>query len=406
MESDRHALILGLGHPRQDPFLRSLHKAGIRVHAAYNRRKAKEHSRYLASFLHLPEDPDGQIRMIEEFGKRHGGFLVATNDDYVGLVAKNRERLSRYFTVPLPGWDIVGPMLERERAFAVAEPLGIAVPKTWRVETEAELEARVAALDVDNFDYILKTHSVLSQPIDRTGARQSRPAPRDRATILELSRQIRERTGAFPLIQEVVPGHADAAIGVTLVIGPDGREHIAYCVQRLRLSTYKLAGRYVHPYIIGSVVWCQTVHDEEALEKTRALVDAFGYTGIVTVEFRRHPTTGELYLMKVEPRPVRATGLASRIGMDIPTTLHAAFNNQPVNLPDDYPDGVQWLWIRPYLRSFFTNETRNRKDLLRLVGELRHIRSFGEDLSDPLPLVIGTAKLASHSVRSMWERSR
>ena len=395
------ALVMGLGHPRQEQFFGSLHKSGVRTHAAHTELKAKRFSRYIRSFIQLPEDEDGQLEALERFGQTTGEniFLIATNDDYVGLVSKNRERLSRYFNIPLPGWNIVESMMDRQQTYAVAEPLGISIPKTWHVKTEDELLHVVNGLDTDNFDHILKTLIVLSEPADDSAIRQTKAAPRDKQTMLMMCREIRQRTGDFPLIQQVIPGQADAAIGVTMLVGPDGNVMLSYCVQRLRLTTYKLAGAYVHPYSLGSVVWCQTVHDNEAVEKTRALVKAFGYTGLVVVEYRRHSETDELFLMKVEPRPVRATSLATKIGMDIPSALYAAFNDREVALASDYPDGVQWLWIQPYVQSFFTNEARNRKDLLRLLYRIPRIRAFGEDLSDPIPLVAGVAKLISRRAR-------
>ncbi len=388
------ALVLGLGHPRQEQFFKSLHKAGVCVHAAHTELKAKRFSRFIQSSIQLPEDKVAQLEALERFGRQMGAgiFLVVTNDEYVGLVSQNRERLARYFNIPLPGWDIVGRMMDRQQAYAVAKTLGISIPTTWQVQSEDELHHTVDSLDTDNFDHILKTLTVLSEPADDDTIRQTKAAPRDKQAMLAMCRDIRQRTGSFPLIQQVIPGQANAAIGVTMLVGPDGKEVLSYCVQRLRLTTYKLAGAYVHPYSLGSVVWCQTVHDQEAVEKTRALAKAFGYTGLMVVEYRRHSETGELFLIKIEPRPVRASALATRIGMDIPTAMYAAFNDQNVEAARDYSDGVQWLWIQAYMKSLFTNETRNRKDFVRLLLRLPSIRAFGEDLSDPIPLIAGVLK--------------
>ncbi|ABC63898.1 hypothetical protein [Erythrobacter litoralis] len=394
-------LILGLGHPRQEPFLRSLHQGGMNVYAAHVDRKEKRRSRFLAGFFQLPNDEMGQLEALEKFGLEHGPniFLVASNDEYIALVSQNRESLSRHFNIPLPGWDIVRRMMDRREASRIAGELGISIPKTWEIKSEAEMLRTIEELDTENFDHILKTLSVLSEPADEGGLRQTKPAPRDKQAMVAMCHDIQRRTGAFPLIQQVIPGQADAAVGVTMLVGPDEKIELSYCVQRLRLTTYQLAGAYVHPYVLGSVVWCQTVHDEEAVEKARALVAAFRYTGLAVIEFRRHLTTNELFLMKVEPRPVRATALATAIGMDIPTAMYAAFNEQPVEVADDYSDGVQWLYIQGCLESLFNNDVRNRRDLLRLLLRMPKMRAFAEDLKDPVPLIAGAAKLAFRRIR-------
>lgn len=153
------------------------------------------------------------------------------------------------------------------------------------------------------------------------------------------------------------------------------------------LASYRIDAGYVHPYELGSVVWCETTHDGEALEAARELVRAFGYIGQITLEFRRDSRDGRLYLMKIEPRPVRATSLSTAIGMDIPTNLYKLFTGEPVNVPSGYADGVGWLWAMAYAQSLVYNAHHNRRDILRVMRGSRQIKAFAEDYTDPIPLI-------------------
>lgn len=126
-------------------------------------------------------------------------------------------------------------------------------------------------------------------------------------------------------MQEVVPGAANSAIGVIMVPAPDRKIILTYCVKRLRLATCKLDAGYVHPHVLGLVVWCKTVHDDGAVEVASAFVRTFEYVGQITVEFRRVSRINKLNFIKIEPRSVRATSLSTVIGMDIPTVLYAAY---------------------------------------------------------------------------------
>ena len=314
------AVILGLGHPRQTAYAKSLARFGVAVHALHNEPSVYVSSRHLTRFHHIDSDPERQLRYVEDLGRKLGrALLVPTNDDYVALVSKNLERLSKHFIVPLPGWDIVGAIFDRATCYARAASLGIGIPRYWSPQTDAGLQRVVSALEPEKSDYIIKTPSILSAPANETAVRLTKAAPKLRSDILLACEDLKQRTGEYPMIQEVVPGAADSAIGVTLLVSPKGEIVMAYCVRRLRLASYKIDAGYVHPYELGSVVWCETTHDDEALDAARELVRAFGYTGQITIEFRRDSRNGALYLMKVEPRPVRATSLATAIGMDIPT---------------------------------------------------------------------------------------
>jgi predicted ATP-grasp superfamily ATP-dependent carboligase len=203
------------------------------------------------------------------------------------------------------------------------------------------------------------------------------------------------------MIQEVIPGAADSAVGVTMIVSKTGDIVLTYCVRRLRLASYRIDAGYVHPYELGSVVWCETTHDDEAVEAARELVRAFRYFGQITVEFRRDSRDGSLHLMKVEPRPVRATSLSSAIGMDIPTILYRVFLGENVQVPREYPDGVGWLWTMAYGQSLFYNQHRNRRDMLRVLRGLNRIKAYAEDYGDPVPLIRWAAGRVVRPVREL-----
>jgi predicted ATP-grasp superfamily ATP-dependent carboligase len=117
------ALIMGLGHPRQTAFLKSLSGAGIAVHAVHTEPTVHRFSRRLTSFNQLTMDPEEQLRHLEKFGQATGGILIPSNDEYVALVAQNRERLARHFIIPLPDWEFFRDGCDRRSAAAAAARL-------------------------------------------------------------------------------------------------------------------------------------------------------------------------------------------------------------------------------------------------------------------------------------------
>jgi predicted ATP-grasp superfamily ATP-dependent carboligase len=163
------------------------------------------------------------------------------------------------------------------------------------------------------------------------------------------------------------------------------------------LARYRLDSGYVHPYELGSVVWCETCHDEEAVEAAQALIKRSGYTGVATVEFRRDARHNSLFLTKFEQRTVRATSLSRAIGMDIPTALYSAFTGGAPRVASDYRDGVGWIWLQAYAASIL--RMRTRWELMRAIARIHAVRAFGEDLSDPVPLAAGAGRLALREIK-------
>src|SRR4029453_8857699 len=89
---------------------------------------------------------------------------------------------------------------------------------------------------------------------------------------------------------------------------------------------------------------CEEVQCREALAAATRWVKAAQYHGLVTVEFRRDPRDGKLYLINADPRVVRATSLSAALGMDTPSALYRLAVGDAVAAPQDHPDRIGWLW--------------------------------------------------------------
>ena len=132
------------------------------------------------------------------------------------------------------------------------------------------------------------------------------------------------------------------------------------------------------------------------MEAAKRLVERAEFFGLVTVEFRRDSTDGGLKLIKVDPRPVRATSLSTALGLDLPTTLYNVFTDGQVNPSHPYPDGVGWLWLTSYLEALWDNRSNNsfREEFFALLRNLRRAKAFGIlSVHDPLPFWIEVKRL-------------
>lgn len=403
----RPAFVLGVSHPRSVAVIRSLGRAGVAVSGFDHRFKGTGfHSRYLAAKVHLGELDHGPrlCDFLESMPKGEGAVLFATSDPYLEFAARHHERLSRRFVVTTPPWSVLEPLMDRVPCYTLAREAGIRTPEFWAPRDAAELDDLLPRLDFDRHDYVIKT-PVHDAPADVPSNRHTKAAPTPEL-LRERALEIASRAARFPLIERIVPGESDTCYGVHMVVGPDRRPRLVYVVKRLKLYSYGRGNRHEHPYELGANVFSETVHDPEARDAALRFVEQAGYTGTIVVEFRRDAATGELTLIKADPRVVRATGLSARIGMDVPRAVYAAFTGGSHPVARDYPDGRAWMWMSWYLRALARNRGRGvGRELLTLLRAAPRLRAFGyASLRDPRPWVADMSKLMPSRVRRRVRR--
>jgi D-aspartate ligase len=387
----RRAIVLGVsGHPRAVAAVRSLGRAGIPVIGIRRRACLLDcYSRYLREKFVVDPTPNELLPFLESVGQSGGGVLFAADDDYLILVAKHADSLSRHFVLTMPPWEILSRVMDHARLYEIAQQVGLSTPILFKPRDEADFRRIVTGLDLANREYLLKTIPGTA-PAQLSNGRFTKVAGADRATVEANCLEIFSRLGDYPMIVEVVPGEANQCIGVTMVVDRSHRPVLAYCMKRLKLQTYSRGG-FVHPYELGSNVYCESVHDEEAVQAATRLMSAARYYGLVTVEFRRDSRSQQLILIKADPRFVRATSLSTALGMDTPTALYHLFLRGDVEAAQTFPDGIAWLWETMYLESLWNNRDNRplRKDLFALCRHARRIKAFGHlSLRDPLPFLM------------------
>ena len=184
-----------------------------------------------------------------------------------------------------------------------------------------------------------------------------------------------------------------------MVVRRDQVPVVAYCVRRLQLRLYASDSRFVHPYELGANVYCESVHDDEAVEAASRFVRAARFYGAITVEFRRDARDDKLTLIKVDPRVVRATSLSAALGLDVPSALYETFTGSPRPAATTrYPERVAWMWPAWYVHT--VGQNRGRASLARqlwaVARNAHRIRAFAYlSVRDPRPALADLAGFAA-----------
>ena len=332
------------------------------------------------------------VGALADIGEAEGGLLIPTNDHYLIAVSQRHETLSHVFTVTVPPWSVLGPLMDKVEAGRLAREAGIEAPHYYKPTNVSELERDLAELDFQERAYVLKIRMWDTGAADPETLRRVRQAGTDAATVRARCEEILGQTGEYPLIEEVVTGGADRCIGVSMVVGHNNEPVLAYCVRRLKLQLYS-KGRFKHPYELGANAYCESAHDAEAIEFAKRFVRQTRYTGAITVEFKRDAVDNTLRFIKADCRFVRATALSTALGLDMPTALYEVYSGcdavQP--RPQNYPTGVNWLWLEAYAYSLWKNrrEVGLARELWNLCKRLPRVRAWAYFCwRDPLPGIV------------------
>ncbi len=400
------AVVLGVEHPRGLTVLRSLACAGVPVVVVDRYKYAPGlYSRLAHRKYRLDTDDCEQtLQFLESIEGLDNAVLIPTNDHYLGLVADNAARLAKRFTLATGTRAQLDVLIDKSKLYPLAQSLGISTPVFHLPETREAMDAVLGSMDFTRHGYVFSVSPLSPEPADAETVRFTLPAGPDLATARARAEELCTRTGAPPMIQEVVPGGADCCFGVTMLLDERHRPIGSRAVRRRVLYPYFDVGDYTY----GGNVCCESAHDEEAVAVSATLARHVGLTGIVTVEFRRQPPDHRLVLMKIDPRVVGMTGLCTALNFDVPTLIYRLATGQPISVSADYPDGLRWVWEKPYVLGLLERHGLQAwRQIPAAINTFRGASTLGIwSASDPWPFVYNAAGGVRSQVRKRFLRQR
>ncbi|MCA8966910.1 MAG: hypothetical protein KDC48_18660 [Planctomycetes bacterium] len=258
--------------------------------------------------------------------------LIPITDESVGLVADHLDELRRWFRIAMPAPDVVHELLDKERMRAVAERLGVAVPRTWHVQGRADFDKAAAET---SYPCILKPTSK-DEAWQAAGLRKayvlgSRDELRDLWTRVE-------GTGAEVVVQQFVPGGDDEIYFTLLYCKHGGHTDAVFSGRKLRQWQPHCGGTSASEPV-----------DVPALDDAaRQFFAAVGMHGLCSLEYKRDPRDGVYYM--IEPtvcRPDWQNGVADHNGVPLAWVAYCDLAELPapaVRRPRRARRWVYWSW--------------------------------------------------------------
>jgi len=374
------ALVVGGDHPGL-AIARSLGRRGIPVFIVDHQYCISSFSRFATKVIRVESilDERKTVDAVLEVGRRFNlrdWVLIPTRDENVAAFSRYRSELAAFFRVTTGGWESIEWAWDKKKTYELAEKLNIPCPKTFNPRSPDELPALYSRLPLaikpavkENFFYA-------------TGAKAWRAdTPEELRALYE--RAINQIKAEEILIQEIVPG--------------DGTEQYSYCAfvrNGVPFSVLTARRARQHPREFGrAATYVETIDAPEIEVLSERFLKAINYHGVVEIEYKRDPRSGEYKLLDVNARPWGFHAIGPAAGIDFPYLIYADQMNLPIE-PVRARAGVGWLRLISDIPTAISDLLHGSVTLttyLKSLGATRTESVFS--WSDPVPLFAEFAML-------------
>ncbi len=271
------------------------------------------------------DDPQGLISRLEEVGRRlpRPGILFITDDTYLMVLARGRERLAPYFRFTFPDSETLAYLMDKTHQYETALRLGIPAPRSLPVrcgETAAEwpeqaFPALVKGLSGKQFFHLFGKQTIL---VDNRAA---------------LEAVLARCTSIDALVQEIIPGGDDELYALGCYISPDPHKEPVYFTSRKLIQI---------PPFFGTCSVGESLPCEPAALQGLELLRAFRFHGAAHVEFKRDPRDGLYKLIEINARFWKSHALGTPCGVNIAAAAYLDMAGLPPLPKVPQRNGVRW----------------------------------------------------------------
>lgn len=373
--------------------IRALAARGIRIASVSTRPfDVAQHSRWVAERCELPQLHQRHESLVELLDSQRshwpGWAVLPTNDDALTALSQHHERLSRFYRLPLPPWEVAAHIVDKDRMHALAERAGLDVPVC-----HGPADAQTAARPL-RFPVLVKPvqHDRL---ISSFGAKLF--LARNTAELVAATRKL-EQVGARGLVFDLVPG-PDANIYVYCVyIDGHGEPSPGITVRKLRQN----------PPLIGGARVAEIADEKPILrEATVELLRRAGFRGMAFAEFKLDPGSGRFVFIEVNGRAVQFNSILAPTGVDLTGMAWADFVLGESLRPRPTGWRGSWIHLQADIRCSLVHRRLERLSLAELVAPYRQPKTFAVwSRSDPRPYLAQTRLGLRSSATALARRRR
>lgn len=338
---------------------------------------------------------DGYLAYLEQvLGQIGVRVLIPSHDGTIALLRRHRARLEQRAHIALADEPAMTIAVNKERTLAVAQRLGIGVPRSLVVSTVSEVPAALKEMGLPAVIKPSESWLCGERQQARVGPQLVTTPDEARRTVAELT-----RLGGVTLFQPLLSGRREAV-------------SFLYAHGEIYARFAQWAKRTGPPLGGESVLRQSIAVPPDIGSQAERLVREIDLEGYSEVEFRRDGA-GVPYLMEINPRLSASVEIAVRSGVDFPYLLYQWASGGPIDKVEGYRAG---RWMRhlkgDILTTKATLEQRGRPGVTPPVQAvlgfgLSFLKPMGYDYvdwKDPLPALKATTAFTRSAVTAVIRR--
>lgn len=316
--------------------------------------------------------------------------LFATNDIWLVPILEHEALLRPSMQLPMSSWEVVRPCYDKWRLIQLALHHGVPTPRTFRVDSPAELR------ELEN----RVPYPAILKPVDTIGflealKRRGRSIRLGSPSDLQAVGKDLERAGLTSrtmIVQEFIPGSTEGLYTYTSYSNREGRV-LAWSVGH-KIRQW--------PAQAGTITAGRVIRNETVERLGEALIEAVGFHGIANTEFKRDARTGEFKLIEINPRPGMWNCSALATGVNLPAMAYLEATGDALERSGTTDQSV--VWVNTFADAFYAMCSRTPGE--RSLGPSEWWRSLeGKkldaifDSSDPMPFLAHCLVSVAHTLR-------
>lgn len=311
--------------------------------------------------------------------------LFPCTDASVLTIARHRERLAPWYRVALPPTELLTALMDKVEFIKVAAAAGVPAPATHilRDRTDAERAARE-----------LPFPAVLKPALKTPRWEANSPFKVHRAASGDELLRLYDTYGRFAptlIAQQWIDGGDDTLYSCNCYYDREGRPLCSFVARKIRQW----------PPRTGTSCLGEEVRNDRVRDLTLRLFDHVGFHGLGYLEVKRHPGTGEHFVIEANPgRPTGRSAISEAGGVELLYTMYCETLRLP--LPDSREQryvGAKWIYWRQDIRSAFHYYRRGELSLREWAASWRGRKASAVfTWSDPWPAIADIPPLVRASL--------
>jgi predicted ATP-grasp superfamily ATP-dependent carboligase len=302
-----------------------------------------------------------------------GAVVLATSDEGIAVVARNRGRLAERFLLDVSDVAAQLDMLDKLATYEAAVAAGVPTPRFWRLNGLADLEQIRGELVFPLIVKPLHSHAYTAVFPGRSKFRIATNLDE----LVDVYREMRAADIAVMLVEKIV-GPDDLLCSYYTYIDASGTPTLDF--------TKRIVRR--HPPNMGVASYHITDWNPEVRDVALRLFKHVGLRGVANAEFKRDRRDGELKLIECNARFTDATCLLVKSGLDLSQHVYFHIIGEPRPAPTTYATGRRLLYLSNDLLAFRALREKGEISWPQYIRSLMHPQSFGYwSANDPGPAV-------------------